>query len=363
MSRFGNWLAQLRATLGRWRVLQTLARLRTGFALLLLILIVGAAGYAWLEGLEPLRAFYSALLVVSTLGFSDFQPRSTGGIVLTIALIFSGVGTLYFLLGRFAETLIETSLGTQQERRMERHVARMRRHYIICGFGRVGRHAARELRAEQRPFVILDHDPQAIDEARELGYIALLGDATEDRVLQQVGVERANGLLVTTASDAANVFITLTARAFNHQLLIIARASTESSESKLLKAGADKVIAPEVVGGQRMAALVLRPETTELVDTLTLSQDTHSWLDELLLSADSPLCGQRLEQTRIHTATGARIIAIRRDDGTLITNPGGDVLLTAGDVLVSVGEHQQLLRLEELARATDAGSTQKEPDR
>lgn len=325
-------------------------RLRTGFALLALVLVVGTAGYVWLERLDPLRAFYGALLVVSTLGFGGFTPQSTGGIILTIGLIFSGVGTLYYLLGRFAETLIETSLGTQQERRMERQIARMRNHCIICGFGRVGRHAAQELQISKLPFVILDRDHDAVDQARDQGYAALLGDATEDRVLQQAGITRAQGLLVTTASDAANVFITLSARAFNEKLLIVARASIESSESKLIKAGANHVIAPEVVGGQRMAALLLRPETTATLDTLIRAENVDSWLDEVLIDGDSPLAGLTLEDTRLHSETGARVIAIRHQNGQLVTNPGGAEALAAGDVLICVGEHDQLAALESLAR-------------
>jgi voltage-gated potassium channel len=332
-------------------MLQPQGHLRIGFLLLALVLVAGTIGYVWIENLTPLQAFYSALLVVSTLGFGQFTPQSSGGIILTIGLIFSGVGTLYYLLGSFAEALIETSLGTQRERRMERQIARLRNHYIICGYGRVGRHAAQELSSQKQAFVIIDNDPEMVEHALSHGRAAMLGDATEDRVLQQAGIERAKGLLIATASDAANVFITLTARSFNQRLMIVARASDESTESKLLKAGADKVIAPEVVGGQRMAALVLRPETTDLVDTLTLSHDEQSWIDEALIDEGSALCGLTLGETSIHSETGARVIAIRRVDGTLITNPDGQEKLQPGDVLISVGDRDQLACVELLAQA------------
>jgi voltage-gated potassium channel len=337
-----------------------LGRLRTGFLLLSLVLMVGTVGYVWLEQQAPLQAFYGTLLVVSTLGFSQIVPKTTGGVLLTIGLIFSGVGTLYYLLGTFAETLIETSLGTQRERRMERQIARLRGHHIICGYGRVGRHAAQELHSQQQPFVVIDNDLEMIEYARNQGYAALLGDATEDRVLKQAGVERAKGLLIATASDASNVFITLSARTFNQKLLIIARASDESAESKLIKAGADKVIAPEVVGGQRMAALVLRPETTDLVDTLTLSHDNQSWIDEALVDPSSELCGLTLGEAHIHSRTGAQVIAIRREDGTLITNPSGQEPLHSGDVLISVGDRDQLAHVESLAHAGPESMARKE---
>lgn len=328
---------------------RALPRLQIGFSLLALVLLVGALGYWWFEELTPLVAFYSALLVVSTLGFGDFTPATTGGIVLTIGLIFLGVGTLYYLLGSFAEALVESSLGTQKERRMERQIARLRKHYIVCGFGRVGRHAARELHGGNQPFVIVDNDAATVEAARELGYAALLGDATTDRALQQAGVERAAGLLVATASDAANVFITLTARSFNDKIRIVSRANDEGTESKLTKAGADRVIAPEVVGGQRMAALVLRPETTDIVETLTSSTNTESWLDEMLITDESPLCGLTLQQSQIQSRTGARVIAIRHRDGRIVANPDNTEPLYPGDVLISVGDHDQLVQLEALA--------------
>lgn len=333
-------------------MLATLGRLRTGFLLLALVLTIGTIGYLWLEEFSPLESFYAALLVVSTLGFNQVTPKTTGGIVLTIGLIFSGVGTLYYLLGSFAEALIETSLGTQRERRMERQIARLRKHYIVCGYGRVGRHAVQELGSQNQPFVIIDNDPEIVEYARSQGRPAIFGDATEDRVLQQAGIERAQGLLIATASDAANVFITLSARAFNPHLLIVARANDESTESKLLKAGANKVIAPEVVGGQRMAALVLRPETTDLVDTLTLSHNAQSWIDEALIDERSTLNGLTLGDSSIHSQTGARVIAIRRSDGTLITNPGSHERLQSGDVLISVGDRSQLELIEALTRST-----------
>lgn len=244
---------------------------------------------------------------------------------------------------------------------MERQVARLRKHYIVCGYGRVGRYAARELHNQKCPFVIVDNDPDTIDLARSDGFAALLGDATDDAIIRQAGIDRASGLLVTTASDAANVFITLTARSYNETIQIVARASAESSESKLLKAGANKVIAPEVVGGQRMAALVLRPETTSLVDELTLSHNSESWIDEALIDSESSLCGLTLEATQLHTRTGARVIAIRHADGTIDTNPGGDAVLSPGDVLISVGEHDQLVQLEQLARHGIPAEPPKEP--
>ncbi len=328
----------------------TVSRLRNGILLLVLILAIGTLGYMWFDGLSVLKAFYSTLLVISTLGFGDYTPQTTGGILLSIFLIFGGVGTVYYLLGTFAETLIVSSLGTQQQRRLERQIAAMNNHYIVCGYGMVGRHVVRELADEKQPLVIIDNDTAAVERARENGYAAVLGDATEERVLQQAGIERAGGLLATTDSDATNVLITLTARSLKDTLQIVARASSETTEPKMLKAGADRVLSPAVIGGQRMAALALRPTTVDVLLELIQPQNRHSWMDEAELDEHSPLIGHTLASAQIHKRTGATVIAIRHVDGRIVANPTGDEPFQPGDVLVSVGSSDQLEQLVRLAK-------------
>ncbi len=324
--------------------------MRNGFLLLALILVIGTLGYMQLEDLPPLEAFYTTLLAVSTLGFGNFAPDSTGGYILTSVLIFAGVGTVYYLLGTFAETLIVSSLGTQQQRRLERQIAAMNNHYIVCGYGMVGRHVVRELVDENQPFVIIDQNAAAIERARAEGYAAVLGDATEERVLQQAGIDRASGLLTTTESDATNVLITLTARSLKESLQIVARASSETTEPKLLKAGADRVLSPAVIGGQRMAALALRPTTVDVLLELIQPQNRQSWMDEAMLDERSPLIGHTLASAQIHQRTGATVIAVRHADGRIVTNPTGDERFQPGDVLVSVGSADQLEQLVQLAK-------------
>jgi voltage-gated potassium channel len=332
---------------------ETLARLRNGFLMLAAILVAGTTGFVWIENLPPLQAFYVTLLAVSTLGFGQFVPGSTGGILWTSGLIFVGVGTLYYLLGTFAEAVIETSLGTRHERRMERQIAKMNNHYIVCGYGLVGYHVARELHTDGQPFVIIDNDSKAVEAARGDGFAAILGDATEERVLQQAGIERAAGLLVTTSSDAVNVLIILTARSLKETLHIIARASSETAESKLIKAGANKVLAPAVIGGQRMAALALRPTTADVLTELVQSQNQHSWIDEAKLDETSPLIGETLATARLHQRTGATVIAMRHADGRIVTNPASHESFQPGDILISVGDNEQLQRLAQLARPAE----------
>ncbi len=335
------------------RFWETVGRLRNGFLLLAVILTIGTIGYTWLDRVSLLQGFYSTILVVSTLGFGDYTPDRTGTLLLTIFLILAGVGTVYYLLGTFAETLIVSSLGTQQQRRLERQIARMNNHYIVCGYGMVGRHVVSELVDERQPFVIIDNDAAMIERARAEGYAAVLGDATEERVLQQAGIERAIGLLATTDSDATNVLITLTARDLKGSLQIVARASSETTEPKLLKAGADRVLAPAVIGGQRMAALALRPTTVDVLMELLQPQNRHSWMDEATLDERSPLIGQTLASAHIHQRTGATVIAVRHADGRIVANPTGDEPFRPGDVLVSVGSSDQLEQLVQLAKPAE----------
>jgi voltage-gated potassium channel len=331
----------------------TVSRLRNGFLLLALMLTIGTVGYMSLDDQPALEAFYHTLLVISTLGFGSYTPERNGSMLLTVFLIFGGVGTVYYLLGTFAETLIETSLGTQHERRMERQIASMNKHYIVCGYGMVGYHVSRELSDDEQPFVIIDSDAQAVESARGAGYAAILGDATEERLLQQAGIDRARGLLATTSSDAVNVLITLTARSLKDNLQIIARASSESNEAKLLKAGADKVLAPAVIGGRRMAALALHPATMDVLAELVYSQNQHGWIDEAMLDERSPLIGQTLATVHLHQRTGATVIAIRHADGRLVTNPSSDEPLQPGDILISVGNREQLARLAQVAQPAE----------
>jgi voltage-gated potassium channel len=336
--------------------IRTLIHIRYGIAILVAILLAGTIGYYVLEGLTPLQALYSSVLVISTLGLHR-APNTSGGMVLTIALIVTGVGTLFYILGQVAETVIESAMGSV-ERRMNRQISAMQAHTIICGFGRVGLHAATDLARERRPFVVVDSDPDAVDRARADGYIAMQGNATDDHVLQAAGVERAASLLITTPHDAANVFITLSARAFNQDLFIVARASEDSTEAKLEKAGADEVIAPETIGGRRMAALIVRPDVADVVDNLISSQSDEGWLDQTRVQPGSSLTGKRIREAGIYRETGATIIAIRRKDGQTVLNPGGDEYIREGDILISVGARDEIDQLEQI---TNSGEGEQRP--
>ncbi len=341
--RLGRFAARL-------RIPPVLGRLTPGVIILVVVLVIGSVGYYFLEGWSPLFSFYSTVMVISTLGLVR-APETSGGLGLTIVLVVGGVGTVFYLLGQAAEIIIDSSLGTTQERRMKRQIAALTEHTIICGYGRVGRHAAHEFAGEKRQFVVIDSNLEVTERARADGFTAVLGDATDDAILKGAGVERATSLLITTGSDASNVFITLSARSFNPRLLIIVRAVEDSTEAKLGKAGADHVIAPETIGGKRMAALAIRPDATNIVDNLMAGHNDESWLDQTTVAPGSALAGKRIGDAQLGKDASARIIAIRRRDGQTVINPGRDEYLREGDVLVSVGLREEINELENLSSA------------
>ncbi len=229
------------------------SRLRFGCLLLASILVIGTVGFMLIEGWDVISAFYTAVLVVSTLGFSDRRPTGLPGELLTIGLIAGGVGTLYYLVGILAQGVIESQLDRGKRRAMDQRVAKLSGHFIVCGFGRVGQQTCRQLAREKSKFLVIDASDERLEMIENAGYMYIRGDASNDDVLLHAGIERARGLLTAVQSDAGNVYITLSARALNPKLFIVARAATAEAEHKLRIAGANRVMSPYVLGGRSMA--------------------------------------------------------------------------------------------------------------
>ncbi|GAB4216129.1 MAG: potassium channel protein [Roseiflexaceae bacterium] len=328
--------------------LLVLGRLRLGFGLLIMVLLVGTAGFMLIEGWTPIEALYTSMLIVSTLGFSDIRPTDTPGRVLTMGLIIAGVGTLYYIVGALAQTVIENQLDRGKKRMMEHKVARLKQHFIVCGYGRVGQQTCRQLASEQHAFIVIDNNPERISRVAAQGYLYLVGDASNDTVLREAGVERARALLTAVHSDAANVYITLSARALNAQLFIVARASTDEAEHKLRIAGANRVISPYVLGGRSMAGMALRPALMDFLDVLVHSDDLAMWLEELPIRSDSPLPGLSVGDIQLRERAGLTILALRRADGQMLLNPAPDLVLRGGDTLIVLGarveDHGNVMR-------------------
>jgi voltage-gated potassium channel len=324
-------------------------RLRFGLAALVGIIVAGTVGYAAL-GFPWLDALYQTVTTVTTVGFREVQPLSAGGQAFTIVLILVGVGTALFTFTQVLEVVVE---GHVQEvlgrRRMEREIARMAGHVIVCGFGRVGRNLAQYVSSAGEDVVVIDHDPVRAASAEGAAHV-VQGDATTDEVLKEAGIERARVLVTTLTTDAANLFVTLTARSLRADLFIVARARVESSEAKLAQAGADRVVNPQGIGGARMAAFVLQPHVAEFLDVVMHDGSLEFRLEEVPLPTGSPLAGHSLRAAHIRDSTGALILALRDSGGAFTTNPPPETVLEAGQILIAIGTEGQLKALADAAR-------------
>lgn len=228
---------------------------------------------------------------------------------------------------------------------MERTINSMQNHVIICGSGRVGRSIASEVSDAGRPLVVIDNDPERL---AETPYPTVLGDATEDSVLTAAGIERAAALIAAVDADAANSFIILSARSMRPDLFIVARARSTDSEEKLRRAGADRVVNPQQIGGTRMAAFVLRPHVSDFVDIVMHDRNLEFRLEELTLGATSPIAGKTLREAQVRDLTGALVLAVREVQGNLRTNPSPDSTIEAGDLLIAIGTQSELSALAAL---------------
>ncbi len=324
--------------------------LSQSFLGLLGVVLTGTVGYHLLEGWSWLDSLYMTVTTLATVGFGEVHPLGVHGRVFTILLIFAGLLSIGYIVNRFTEALVQGYFQDNLRQRRQRTVfAKLNQHYIICGYGRMGRQVAREFDAEGLPFVILDSEPEAIAEAQETGYLVMAGDATLDEVLLAVGVQRAQCLVTVMPSDANNLYTILSAKALNPGLRAIARASTEEAIPKLQRAGADAIVSPYVVGGRRMAAAALRPQVIDFVDGITSASERSLHMEEFLLEDGRCSCvGRTLQESDVRGRSGALILAIRRADGELIPGPTAQVRFRAGDLLICLGTTEQLQQLEAL---------------
>ncbi|MDQ1566551.1 MAG: voltage-gated potassium channel [Actinomycetota bacterium] len=325
-------------------------RLRFGVAALVAVLVVGTAGYVAL-GFSVLDAIYQTVTTVSTVGFREVQPLSSGGRVFTVVLILVGVATALYTFTLILEAVVE---GQIQEvlgrKRMERQISRMADHVIVCGFGRVGRNLARYVSGAGQDVVVIESDPDRAAQAEGSAHV-VRGDATSDEVLKEAGIERARVLVTALNTDADNLFVTLTARSLCSELFIVARARVESSEAKLAQAGADRVVNPQRLGGSRMAAFVLQPHVVEFLDVVMHDGSLEFRLEEVPLPDGSPLAGRSLREAHIRDSTGALVLALRDSGGEFTTNPPPETVLVAGQILIAIGTEGQLEALAAAARA------------
>jgi len=310
-----------------------------GLGAFALVLLAGTVGYL-LFGFGLLDAVYQTVITVTTVGFNSPHPLHEGSKVFTIILILVGVGTALYTFSAVLEVLIDGHMrDLVRRRRMERDIDRMHGHVIVCGWGRVGREVARFLANGNTDLVVIDRDPERL---RGVPYAFVCGDVADDETLLGAGLDRAAALVAALDTDADNLYVTVAAKSMRPGIQIIARARNESSESKLVRAGADRVVNPQQLGGDRMASFVTQPHVVDFVDVVMHDGSLKFRLEEVTLSADSALAGKTLRSAHLRDRTGALVLAIRRPDGRFITNPSPEDTIEAEDVLISIGTAEQL---------------------
>jgi voltage-gated potassium channel len=315
---------------------------------LLLVILAGTAGFHFIEGWRWFDGFYMVVTTLTTIGYQETHPLSHAGRVFNICVIVAGVALVFLVIGALTQALLEFELRSFFGRRkMEREIGRLTDHYIICGAGRVGRSAARELARRPVPFVIIDNNEAKA--ARYSGdWLVLVGDATKETTLREAQIESARGLVAATTTDATNLYIILTARTLNPRLKIIARASEEDAEKHLLTAGADSIVSPYSFAGQRIAQTFLRPHVVSFLDTATTHLGMDLEIGEISVGTQSAFAGKTIETSRLRQDRGVIVLAIKRGQGMRF-NPAPDDRIEAGDFLIAMGEPAQLRQVELMA--------------
>lgn len=314
------------------------------------LLATGTVGYMVIEGWEWRDALFMTVITLSTVGYGEVRPLTPLGEAFTILLILLGVGGVAYTFSTLADYLIAGELnGILRRQRMGRAINRLRNHYIICGYGRVGQQVAQGLRANHYEVVVIDAGDEHVAEFEREGIHYVIGDATSDPVLQQAGIEHASGLCTCLPNDATNVFVVLSARTFNANLYIISRSNQPESERKLRIAGANQVINPYLITGHRMAAQLLHPGVVEFLEVIMRTGDLELRIEETKIGAESPMRGKTLAECHVRSETGVNVLAVRRGDGRLFTHLSPDFVLQVGDVLIGLGTQPQLTLLAQRA--------------
>jgi voltage-gated potassium channel len=294
------------------------------------------------------QAFYRST-VTATLAGLDTVPASNGARVISILLVGCGLTIIAYAGAVIVEQIAGGVLtGVLAERRRERTIERLRDHFIICGYGRVGRRVAEEFRHSGVPYVVIDFKDEAVAAAKEQDDILIEGDATDDEDLRRAGIDRAAGIVVASDDDADNLYVSLSARNMRPDIQIVARASDGDAEKKLLLAGADRVVLPYTAAGRTMANLVLRPQVMSFLDAVTTATGPDLHMAEIEVDPTCANAGKSIRDIRVRHETGAIVVALRKRDGTFDTTPEPDAVIEAGDVIVGVGTTEELQRLEDL---------------
>lgn len=322
-------------------------RVQMGVAVLGVVVTVASLWYWLVEGFDAVSAVYQTVTTISTVGFREVEELDTSGRVFTIAVILVGVGAMFYTATSFFEELLEDQVGRIGRRRMERKIKSLSGHVVVCGYGRVGRTVARLIDPELG-VVVIDNEEAKVEAATADDFAVVGGNATDDDTLDRAGLARASILVSALPTDAANLYVVLSGRAAKGDLHIVARGRAETSEAKLLRAGADRVINPQEIGARRMAAFALQPAVSDFLDVVMHGAgDIEYRLEELEIPADAPVAGTSIREAHLRDHTGALVLALRGSDEQFVTNPAPETVLEAGMTVIAIGTGDELSRLHD----------------
>jgi voltage-gated potassium channel len=314
-------------------------------------MLIGTVGFSVFEGYSVFDAFYMTLITITTVGYQEVRPLSEAGRIFNSFLILFGVTAMFVALGTMTQTIIELQLQDRYgERKKRRAIKKMKDHYIVCGFGRVGRSAANELQKTGVPVLVIDRNPQRVERATQAGLLSMLADAMSDDNLREAGIDRARGFIAALATDAENVFVILSAKTLNPTLTVVTRASEEDAEEKLRRAGADTVLSPYSITGHRLAQALLRPHVVQLLDFAGQRVGLDVNMEQLPVIGEARRLGDLVTRE-----AGLIVLAIGKPDGKMIFNPPLDATVSGGDVLIVMGEQPNLRKMESVL-AKSAGA-------
>ena len=336
------------------RLLGALQDLIKGLGALLLVVLAGTIGYKIIEGWSLLDSLYMTVITITTVGYAEVHPLSPAGRGFSIILMLVGVGTAFYILTSLVRYIIEGEFGFRIGRqRMEAKIRRLDNHFILCGYGRVGQAIAVILKQQGAKFVAIDRDRETITKAQQAGFLTIQGDATKNEVLRQAKIDSARGIIIALGDDADIIYTTLAVKELNATLPIVARANNEDAGRKLLQAGVQRVVAPELIGGARMARLALRPQAVEFIETVLFGREKQLLVEELEAGDESQLVGSTIKEIE-ERFPGVRILALKKSDGAVVPNPGPNSTVERTSSLTAFGTVEQLRAIEECCQPRKA---------
>lgn len=325
-------------------------KLKYSFLVLFLVLATGTVGYQVVQGWDWVDSLYMTVITLSTVGFREVHDLSPAGRLFTMFLVIFGVGSVAYVIKSGTQAMFEGELrNVLGRRKLKKSIGSLKGHYIVCGYGRMGRIVAKEFLSEGVPFVVIEGDQDVVAGVTDPNILIIHGDATLDATLEEAGIAVAKGIVSVLMSDADNLLVVLSARGMNEGIRIVARAGEEGVEKKLIRAGADKVVSPYQMGGIRIAHALLKPAVTDFLDLTVQDKAVDLELEQLRVPASSPLAGKTLTDSNIRKDFDVILVAIKRKDGSMVFNPGKDTVLSAGDTIIVLGERDHMEKLEAVA--------------